>query len=271
MSVNTTFHADTSLGWRMGLANILRYENARWRRTRRWWINLLIWTAIVNGILLASLLSDAAEAAGIFRTPEQKLGEAMMIFAVASGLFGAIGAVIGMQGTLIDEKKSGTAAWIMSKPVSRTAFIIAKLVANGIALPLIVVVLQSIGVYLLVSVKLEVALPLGQFAAGVGLICLHMLFYVTLTLMLGAFFSDRGPVIGIPIALIFCPMLLGGLLGEVAYLTPWLLVPAGSLDSLSVQALTGAPLTTPIPIFATIIWCAIFVVAAIWRFKREEF
>ena len=49
------------------------------------------------------------------------MAEAMMIFAVASGLFGAIGTVIAMQGSLIDEKKSGTAAWIMSKPVSRTA------------------------------------------------------------------------------------------------------------------------------------------------------
>ncbi len=131
--------------------------------------------------------------------------------------------------------------------------------------------MQSVGVYVLVSLKLGISLPVGQFAAGVGLLCLHMLFYVTLTLMLGAFFSERGPVIGIPIALIFCPMLLSGLLGKIAYLTPWLLVPAGSMDSLSVQALVGAPLTTPIPIFATVIWCVVFVAVAIWRFGRDEF
>ena len=271
MSTNSTFQVVGARGWRMGFGNVLRHENAKWWRSRRWWINLLIWTAIVNGILLASLMSEAAEAAGIFRTPEQKLAEAMMIFSVASGLFGAIGTVIAMQGSLIDEKKSGTEAWIMSKPVSRTAFITAKLVANAIALPLIVVILQSVGVYLLVSLKLGIEIPLGQFAAGVGLLCLHMLFYVTFTLMLGAFFSERGPVIGIPIALVFCPMLLGGLLGKIGYLTPWLLVPAGSMDSLSVQALVGAPLTTTVPIFATIIWCVVFVAAAVWRFKRDEF
>ncbi len=86
MSTNSTFQAVNARGWRIGFGNILRHENAKWWRSRRWLINILIWTLLVNGILLASLMSDAAEAAGIFRTPEQKMAEAMMIFAVASGL-----------------------------------------------------------------------------------------------------------------------------------------------------------------------------------------
>ena len=34
------------------------------------------------------------------------------------------------------------------------------------------------------------------------------------------------------------------------------------MDSLAVQALLGVPLTTPIPIFATVIWCVVFVVSS---------
>jgi ABC-2 type transport system permease protein len=176
-----------------------------------------------------------------------------------------------MQGTLIDEKKSGTAAWIMSKPASRTAFIVAKLVANGIALSLIIVIIQSIGVYLQLSVELHTVLPLGQFVAGIGMISLNMLFYVTFTLMLGTWFQDRGPVVGIPIAFVFAPMLLSALLGNAANLTPWSLVPSGGDPGLAVQAMLGMPLTTVLPIAATVVWCVVFVVAAIWRFRRDEF
>ena len=267
MSANASFQIVNERGWRMGFANILRHENARWWRTRRWWINLLIWFAVVNGILL--LMQAQGGSAGM--SPEQAQGEVLTIFAVASGIFGAIGAAVAMQGSLIDEKKSGTAAWIMSKPASRTAFIAAKLVANGIALPLIVVVIQSIGVYLQLTVFEGSAPALGVFLAGVGLLILNMLFYVSLTLMLGTLFQERGPVVGIPIAFVFAPMLLGSFLGGIANLTPWALVPSNGDPGLAAQVMLGMPLATVLPVVATVVWCVVFVAAAIWRFGRDEF
>jgi len=38
--------------------------------------------------------------------------------------------VVTIQGTIIGEKDQGTAAWMMSKPVSRTSFIMSKIVAH---------------------------------------------------------------------------------------------------------------------------------------------
>ena len=271
MSTNSTFQLVNERGWRMGFANILRHENAKWWGSRRWWINLLIWLAVVNGMLLLAQTQGGNTATGVTMPPMQILAEAMTIFAVTTGLFGSIGATIAMQGALIDEKKNGTAAWIMSKPASRTAFIVAKLIANGIALPLIIVIVQSVGVYAQMSLMQGVTPTLGDLLAGVGLLCLNLLFYVTLTLMLGTWFADRGPVISIPIAFVFAPMLLSNIVGNVANVTPWPLVPAGSDPGIAAQVMLGMPLTNLVPIAATIIWCVVFVSVAIWRFGRDEF
>ena len=270
MSANTAFQLVNEKGWRRGFANILRQENANWWGSRRWWLNVLIWLAIVNGMILA-MLTTAHSEGNFVMTPAMLLNEALTILVVTTGLFGAVGTVIVMQGSMIDEKQSGTAAWIMSKPVSRTAFIIAKLVANMIALPLIIVIVQSAVAYVQITSRDGMTLEFGPFLAGIALICLNMLFYLTFTLMLGTLFRDRGPVIGIPLAIIFVPMFAVNIFGQVAYLTPWLIMPAGNEPGLAVQAMSSLPLTTIMPILATIVWIVVFVVIAIWRFKREEF
>jgi ABC-2 type transport system permease protein len=176
-----------------------------------------------------------------------------------------------MQGRIIDEKKSGTAAWIMSKPASRPAFILAKWVANVIALLIIIIVVQGAVAYLQMSNFLGSALPVVPFASGMALVGLNMLFYLTLTLMLGTLFNDRGPVIAIPIGILFSAMFIIGYLGDTAYLMPWLIIPSGSHLGLATEAMMGQPLSTTTPILATVVWIVIFVSAALWRFRREEF
>src|SRR5690606_26127170 len=154
-------------GWRRGFANILRYEHSKWWRTRRWWINILIWLVLVNGIVLASLSATQEAVPGRPTTPvEAVILEGVMIFAVTTGVFASIGAVIVMQGAIIDEKKSGTAAWIMSKPASRTAFIVAKLLANSIALLIIILGIQGAVAYLQFYQYTGSPLPLGPFLGG---------------------------------------------------------------------------------------------------------
>jgi len=271
MSANSTFQAVNEQGWRRGFANLLRRENSTWWRTRRWWINSLIWLVVINGTLLAMLSTSVEETSAMQRTPEQVMAEARTVFTVMAGIFGTIGVIIAMQGTIIDEKKSGTAAWILSKPASRPAFILAKLVANVFALFVVILLAQGAVAYLQLTLYKGSTLPLIPFVAGMALLGLHMLFYLTLTLMLGTLFHDRGPVIGIPIGVLFGAMFLMGIMGQAAYLTPWMIIPAGSSQGLTIEAMLGQSLTTTTPIWATLVWIAIFVGVALWRFEREEF
>jgi ABC-2 type transport system permease protein len=271
MSANSTFQAVNEQGWRRGFANLLWHENSTWWRTRRWWVNVLIWLVIINGTLLAMLSSSGEETSALERTPEQVAAEARTVFVVMAGIFGTIGVVIAMQGTIIDEKKNGTAAWILSKPASRPAFILAKLVANVAALFFVLLLVQGAVAYLQLTAFSGSPPPLIPFVSGMALLGLNILFYLTLTVMLGTWFYERGPVIGIPIGILFGGMFLMGIVGQVAYLMPWMILPVGNSQGLAIEVMLGQPLTTTIPILATMVWIVVFVSTALWRFQREEF
>ena len=115
-------------GWRRGFANLLRKENGEWWHTRRWWLQSLLWLLIINGILAVGLwvvpVMDPADTSDT----SDNLG----IFIQLMALFPMFAVIVITQDAVIGEKQSGTAAWILSAPVSRSAFILAKLVANGI-------------------------------------------------------------------------------------------------------------------------------------------
>lgn len=56
--------------------------------------------------------------------------------------------------------------------------------------------------YALLSVERGAALPLPPFVAALGLSALNLLFYLVLTLALGAIVRVRGVALGVPLALI---------------------------------------------------------------------
>jgi ABC-2 type transport system permease protein len=114
---------------------------------------------------------------------------------------------------------------------------------------------------------------LGGFAAGLGLLFLNLLYYYSLTLMLGALFHSRGPVIGIPLAVVFGYQLVLGLAPWLGQIMPWALTNMAGVNAvpLTVAAALGMPLETPWPIVGTLVGCVVFVAVALWRFEREEF
>ena len=279
MAANSTFQMVNERGWRMGFANLVRKENRDWWRTRRWLITLLIWLVLIDAITYGMLWTPAPDpsapdpgtAERIMLPPALAVSGALMNLVIMVGLFTPIGGIITMQGTIIDEKKSGTAAWIMSKPASRTAFILSKLVANSVALLIVSLVVQWAIVYGLFALRGSTPAP-GAFVFGVALLGLHLLFYVALTLMLGTLFNDRGPVIAIPVGVLFGAQFLMSNFPLLALLSPWpLIFPSGADQPLIVQAMMGMPLATIVPIAATIGWIVLFVAVAIWRFRRDEF
>lgn len=279
MAANSTFQMVNERGWRMGFANLLRKENRDWWRTRRWWISTIIWLLLINGIAYGMMWTPVPDpsapnpmtAPRIMLPAEAAVTGALGNLVVMVGLFTPIGAIIAMQGSIIDEKKSGTAAWIMSKPVSRTAFIVTKALANSVALLLVSLVIQWVLLYALFALRGSTPPP-GPLAFGVALLGLNLLFYLTLTLLLGTLFNDRGPVIAIPVGVLFAAQFLMNNFPTLALLTPWgLIFPTGVDQPLALQAMIGMPLTTVVPIVATLVWIVIFIGVAIWRFGRDEF
>ena len=246
-------------GWRMGLANMLGKENTAWWRTRRWWTQCLIALFFLNLMTALNLRHGGESNAAI--------SNALNTFLLIAAAVAPLAAIIMGQDAVLGERLSGTAAWVLSKPLRRPAFILAKLIAYGLGLLATWVVLPGAVVYLEFAVLSNVHLPIPGLTAALGLFYLNIIFYLTLVLMLATLFQGRGPVLGIAIFLVWGWMIkpLGVLLADVM---PWRLLIEPALGGYLLQ---GVPLPTVAPIIATAVWCVLFVGVAIWRFRQEEF
>jgi len=256
-------------GWRMGLANMLGKELAAWWRTRRGWVQCLVALLLLNGELALNLRGNNGPNA---------VENATLAFLVTAALCVPLAAVSLAQDSILGEKHSGTAAWVLSKPLRRPAYVLAKLIAHGLGLFVAWVALPGVVAYL------QLLKPAGGYftplriAQVMGLHYLNLLFFLTLALMLATFFNGRGPVLGISLVLAWAgPMPL--LSAPIQKYAPWLyascrgklLIDFDTNRPLVLYLLKGRPLPTVVPIVATALWCVLFTAVAIWRMSREEF
>lgn len=247
--------------WLGGFGNLFRKELGQWWGTRTWWVQILIWVLILNGITTIIALTESM-------TPEELLAEVVGTFlAVGIGTIG-IGTVITVQGAIVGEKELGTAAWVMSKPVSRSAFILAKTLAYAIGYWITAMIIPAVILVLFTGRLIPLPIVIGPFLIGLALVAVGQLFYLSLTLMLGTFFNSRGPIAGIGIGFILTGLLLKGMIPLMfQIITPWLLADVASGLALG----TELPSVWPVPIIATSIWIVAMTAIALWRFNREEF
>ena len=272
MAGNSTFQLVNEEGWQAGLRNLLRAEMAGWWKTRTWWVQTLIWVCVID-LLLVTIIS----AAGSAGEPAMPLLELVSIYGVFGGMFTSIGVIIHMQGAVVGEKISGTAAWVLSKPVARPAFILSKLLGNAFGVAITTVILPGIGAYLIFTLLNGADLEIMNFIGGMGILCLFAFYWMSLTLMLGAFFNSRGPVIGIPLALILGQQFIQGLVANfspalIHYLPYELSLPLQGEAATSIvgHVILGTTPSTWMPVYSSVIAIAIFIWLGIWRFSKEE-
>lgn len=248
-----------------GFGPLWRKENRTWWGGRRWLIQAILWQVVINGLLVMVLFVVPN------LTPDEVAAEANPIqgfFSIGS-LALAIGVIIMAQGALTTELQSGTAEWLLAKPVARPAFILAKLAAHSVGMLVILIALPGAVALLLLSLAGPVNVP--AFLAGLAILALHTFFYLALTLMMGVLTRSRGAILAVPLAVLFggelaltfATMLA---LGQVALVTPWPL-PNVATAVASSMALPGELL---LPIVATAVWSILFVAVALWRFERLE-
>ncbi len=253
-AVDRTLHPTKERGWRNGLANLLRNELHAWWGTRTWLIQSLIWLVVVNGSMAMVLWTGPQPAAQAV---------AQSVFSSFIGIFGALGVIISTQGTIVGEKQQGTATWVLSKPVSRVAFLAAKWMVHALRFFVTIILLQGSLAYAQFAAA-GTAPALLPFLAGMGLLTLHLLSYLTLTLMLGTVFRSQIPVVGIAVLILVVQPLLAEVYGFGGVLP-------GVLPLQVPLVLGGDPLPTMVPLIGTTVLTLLLFIVAVWRFKREEF
>jgi ABC-2 type transport system permease protein len=264
MSGNSAFELVNERGWRRGVGNMLRNEMGLWWKTRRWWVNCLIWGGSV-GFILGGMLFG--------RSATNHTGEAVaIVYAIFAGMVPAVAVVIMMQSAVVGEKKDGTAAWVLSKPVTRPAFILSKLIANSLSMLATMVILPGVVAYALYAVASGTPWNLIEFLAAMSVIFLFNFYFLSLTLMLGTFFSSGGPVIAIALALLLLQQYLVVILPILIYILPLNLVmqTGAQVDAVVPSLILGYHNYSIIPILVVALESILFLLVGVYRFTREE-
>jgi ABC-2 type transport system permease protein len=244
----------TTGGWRRGFVPLLRKELGQWWGTRQWLIQAVTSLVLINGISGLIMAVDRSE-------------DPMVVFVLAGMITSALAVIVTVQGAVVGEKQRGTAAWVLSKPVSRSSFFLAKLVSYGLGflslwlvLPLIVFVLES-------RFILGETPSLVPLLGAAGLWALHLLVYLSLALALGTFFRSRGPVAAVGIGVILAGQFFGDLVpASITVLLPWVLPDMAN----GVAHGQELPVSIPTAVVANLVLTAAVTAAALWRLGREE-
>jgi ABC-type transport system involved in multi-copper enzyme maturation permease subunit len=206
------------LGRLPGFGGLLRKEIAEWRHARRGWVVLVVsglfmTLTSLNAWLQANVLpEDVTEA-----VPDPITDPLInVLISVQSQIFLVV-AAFAVMSLIVAERESGTLAWTASKPVSRTAILLAKFASASGILWLLAGLLPLAATVGLVSV-LYGGVPLAPIAVvalGMGM---GIAFFVALGLATATVWSSQAAVAGIGVAVLFVPELLGAVVPVAEYL-----------------------------------------------------
>src|SRR5687768_12038675 len=156
-------------GWSAGLGNLLRRELGVWTSRRFGLVQCLVWLLAIDALMIVPLwVIPAADPVELAKAGGAAPLALMMLFQTAP-IFAGIGAAILAQNAIVGERQLGTAAWILSKPVSRAAFVVSRLIALAAGTFVAVTLIPAAVFYAMVFAATGSALPLLPFAAGVAL------------------------------------------------------------------------------------------------------
>lgn len=194
--------------------------------------------------------------------PEPTVADAVIQLTKNVGQFGVIIAILVTMGAIATEKERGTAAFILTKPITRLSFVVAKVVAIGSLLAIALAVAGSLA-WVYTAILFE-PLPVAGFAGAMGLLWLSLAVFAAIT-FLASVAAPSGLVAG---GIGFGAFVLAGILsvlpGVGAYLPTSLW---GAANQVAV-GVAPEPLLGPVLFNVAVITVAIGLAAAI--FRRQE-
>ena len=283
MENTNTLRVINKRSWRMGFTNLFNANNTKYWHTKKWIVQTVFWLLFVNGMLAVMIWSISAEQvpkafASLVSINDMKavqqnpLASILMEFLAMYALALPIGAIIAGQDSIIGERQSGTAAWVLSKPVSRPAFVLSKLASSAMGILITGVVIQGVVAYIQLSLRIGAPWPIAGFLGVMGLILLSLFFYITLTYMLGAIFASRGAILGISLGVaLMGPSMLRSM-QFIKDITPWtFFIPALEEVPVGLSLAFGQSPQLIVTIICTALFSLLFTVITLLRFRREEF
>ncbi|MGB6295522.1 MAG: hypothetical protein WBF90_04955, partial [Rivularia sp. (in: cyanobacteria)] len=180
----------------------------------------------------------------------------------------SIGTIVISQGTIVEEKLTQTLLWICSKPLSGSAFVLAKFAAYAVFIAVIMLGAPALVIGITAAMLgINFNLLIGYFGS-ILMIYLLLLFLEALTLMLGTFFQKIASVTAIALIV----YVAGGSLNANEYLRQIEPYSFAALQRYAVETAAGSfPIQALFPIGTTLLFIVMFLFIASWQMERYEF
>ena len=250
-----------------GFATFLRKELLEQWRTLRLPVTATVFLLVGLGSpLLARFTPEILKsvAGGQFQitVPTPTAGDAIDQLAKNLGQFGGLIAVLLAMGSVATEKERGTAALFLTKPVSRAAFLGAKLVAIGLTLA-VATAIATAGAWFYTLVLFE-PLPILGFAAAAVLQWLSLFAWAAITFVGSTLTRSSLAAAGLGIV----AFLVVGLLSIVPAIAPYLPTGLGAPGRALSLGVAGPDVLGPT--LATVVLIAAAALLAWLSFRRQE-
>jgi ABC-2 type transport system permease protein len=164
-------------------------------------------------LLLRSIPGVPAELAAII--PEATVRDAVLQYVKNTSQFGVLLVIIFTMGVIAQEKERGTAAMLLTKPVRRSAMVLAKWAA-GMGSLLVGLAVAAIGCALYTALLFQ-PLPLAGFLALNALIAVFLGVFLSVALLASALARSQAAAAGIAFGGLVLLLILAAIppLGEV--------------------------------------------------------
>jgi ABC-2 type transport system permease protein len=251
-----------------GFGAFLWKELVEIRRTWRLWVlpGMLVFIGLTSPIIAALtpalVRSMAASQPGVvIQIPPPTALDAYGQFLKNLNQFVLIAVIIAGAGLVSGERSSGTAILVLTKPLSRGAFVLAKILSQ-VALLIAATALGAAACVTLTAVVFGVADP-ARVATAMALWLLYASLLVVVMTLFSAAFRSRGAAAGAGLGFYFLTLLLSSW-GPAARYGFLGLMPATR------DALLGEPLSSGWPVATAVAAIIVGVVAAVAVFERQE-
>jgi ABC-2 type transport system permease protein len=237
-------------------------------RTRR---ALVVWAVFLLFGLMSPLLAKftpqmltMVEGAEQFADliPDPTIGDAIVQYIKNITQFGFIIAILVGMGAIAGEKERGTAALILSKPMSRWAFVLSKFAAQAL-LYAVAFLLAALATYYYTLILFG-PLDFVAFLLGSGLLWVWLLCFTAVTLLGSAIGNSTGAGAGLGLLGAVLLFLLGALpvTGAIA--------PSGLVGWASQMGLAGAITPNPGALAGSVTLIVMLLITALAVFEEQE-
>lgn len=251
-----------------GFNAFLRKELTEIRRTWRLWVipGMLVFFGLTSPLIAALtpalVESMAASQPGVvIQLPPPSALDAYAQFIKNLDQFVLIAVVITGAGVISGERATGTAILALTKPLSRGAFVVAKIITQ-IALLVAATVLGTVVCLAMTAVVFDGG-NAARLVTAVALWLLYASLLVVVMTLCSAAFRSRGAAAGAGLGFYFLTLLLSswGPAARYGFVGLW---PALR------EALMGEPLAVAWPIATALVAVGLGVTGAVWIFERQE-